>query len=101
MIAMATNNHSTFDALRSPLHSDSILTRSDRAASPTQFGAQIIDTIRLLVVQALNIIEDTLAFSKACRRYQYGYTIDGAITVHLNAAQATPSVQSDMIAIDS
>ncbi len=85
MVVVTINNHAAFDILGVPLHDNGVPARSDRAAGSLQFKAQVIDTIRFLVVEILYIVEDTLPISEACKRHQDGYAIDGTVAIHLDA----------------
>src|SRR5215469_13813222 len=86
VVVVTIDDYATFNTLGLPLHEDGVAMRSDRAASSLQFKAQIINAIGLFVVEMLYIIEDTLPIGEACKCYQDGYTIDGLITIHLDAA---------------
>src|SRR5438034_11088294 len=86
VVVVTIDDYTTFDTLGLPLHEDGVAARSDRAASSLQFKAQVINTIGFFVVEILYIIEDTLPISEACKCHQDGYTIDGPVTIHLDAA---------------
>src|SRR5579859_7703058 len=93
MIAVPINHDTSLHAFGSPLHYDSISSGSHGTARSPQFGTEIINAIRLFVVQALDIGEDTSPFSKTGHSHQYRDTVDNTIAIHFHAPQTTTAMQ--------
>src|SRR6266567_734798 len=94
---MTIDNYAALDTLRLPSHDNSVTSRANVTARPPQFCAEIIDAIRLLIVKALDIVENAFTFRETRCRYQRRDAINRDIAIHLDTAQSAPPAQPERI----
>src|SRR5579859_3686758 len=97
---MTIDSDTALDTLRLPSYNNGILLSNNFTTRPVQFYTEVIDTIRLFIMQTLDIIENAFSFSKTGCRYQHGNTINRCIAVHFNTSQPAPSTQPQLLALD-